>query len=200
MISSTPKRSAVRNGERTAFEARLDLGPQRDRVLGRLELAPVGGLDPALDRQRAPVARRPRVAQVQPRRVAVRRARDAVDLAHEHRHPRHRRLVDGEQRARAAADRARALGLGADHEAGLVDEVDDRQAELVAEVDEAHELVRRVAGQAAAVVLGVARRARRPGRPSSRASAVISERPWRAPSSNTRARGRRPPRGSRASS
>ena len=64
---------ALRGAERRAHrvQPRLDLGAQRDRVLGRLELAPVGGLEPALDRQRAPVARRPRVAQVQ----AARRCR-----------------------------------------------------------------------------------------------------------------------------
>ena len=72
---------------------------------------------PALDRQRAPVARGPRVAEVQPLSVAVRGAGDAEHLAHEHRDPRHAGLVDGEQRARAAPDRARALGLGADQEA-----------------------------------------------------------------------------------
>ena len=66
---------ALGRAERRAHrvEPRLDLRPQRDRVLGRLELAPVGRLEPARDRQRAPVARRPRVAQVQPR--ARRRAR-----------------------------------------------------------------------------------------------------------------------------
>src|SRR4051794_27956271 len=62
---------ALGGSERRAHrvEPRLDLRPQRDRVLGGLELAPVGRLEPARDRQRAPVARRPRVAQVQPRGV-----------------------------------------------------------------------------------------------------------------------------------
>src|SRR5437763_3106293 len=40
-------------------QALLDLPVERLRVLGRLELAPVGGQQPARDRQRAPVARRP---------------------------------------------------------------------------------------------------------------------------------------------
>ena len=79
----------------------------------------------------------------------------AEDLAHEDRAPRHGGLVDGGQRAGAAADRRLALGLGADQEAGHVDEVDDRQAELVAQVDEARLLLRGVGGHAAAVVLGV---------------------------------------------
>src|SRR5437763_1329503 len=54
--------------------------------------------------------------------------------------------------ARASPDRALALSLGADHESRLVDEVDDRQAELVAGVDEARELLGRRRGKAAAVV------------------------------------------------
>ena len=83
------------------------------------------------------------------------RAGHPVDLAHEDRHPGHRRLVNGVERAGAAADRAGALGLGADHEAGLVDEVHDGQVELVAEVDEAGELLGGVRGQPAAVVLRI---------------------------------------------
>ena len=103
-------------------------------------------------------------------------------------HPRHGRLV--------ASRRARGCRGGscppsrprADDEAGLVDEVDDRQAERVAQVDEARELVGRVGGQAAARS-GCGSEARTPtGRPSSRASAVISERPKRAPISKTEPR------------
>ena len=50
---------ALGGAERGAHgvQARLDLGAQRDRILGGLELAPVGGLEAAGDRQRAPVAR-----------------------------------------------------------------------------------------------------------------------------------------------
>src|SRR3954454_12729962 len=69
-------------------QARLDLGAQRVGVLGGLELAPVRGLEPPGDRQRPPVAARPRVAQVQRGVVAVARARDAVDLADEDAAPR----------------------------------------------------------------------------------------------------------------
>src|SRR5437868_10208001 len=43
-------------GRAHRVEPLLDVGPQRRRVLRGLELAPVGGLDPALDGQRAPVA------------------------------------------------------------------------------------------------------------------------------------------------
>src|SRR4051794_34406437 len=125
---------ALGRAERRAHrvEPRLDLLAQCHGVVGRLELAPVRRLEPARDRQRAPVARRPRVPQVQPRRVAVRGARDAVDLADQHRHPRHGRLVDREQGSGTAPHRAGTLGLGADHEPRLVDEVDHREPELVA--------------------------------------------------------------------
>ena len=83
------------------------------------------------------------------------RARDAVDLADEDGDPRHRCLADGVQGPAATADRPRALGLGADEKAGLVDEVGDRYVELVAHVDEPGELLRRVRGEAAGVVGGV---------------------------------------------
>src|SRR3954465_13480627 len=64
-------------------EARLDLGAQRGGVVGRLELAPVSGLQPAGDGQRAPVAARPCVTQVQRGVVAVSRAGHAVHLPDE---------------------------------------------------------------------------------------------------------------------
>ena len=109
MISSTLKRSAVRNGERDRFEARGDLGAQRHRVIRGLELAPVGRLQAARHRKRAPVARRPGVAQVQPRAVAVSGTRHAVDLADKDRHPGHGCLDDREQaRARRAGSCPRA--------------------------------------------------------------------------------------------
>src|SRR3954449_9070746 len=52
-------------GRAHRVEPRLDRGPQRRRVLRRLELAAVRRLEAAGDRQRAPVAARPGVAQVQ---------------------------------------------------------------------------------------------------------------------------------------
>src|SRR5215467_848046 len=42
------------------------------RVVRRIELGPIGGLQPPLDRQRTPVARRPGVAEVEARTVLVR--------------------------------------------------------------------------------------------------------------------------------
>ena len=51
-------------------ELALELAPQRVRVGRGLDLAPVRGLDAAFDRQRAPLARRPREAQVAARVVA----------------------------------------------------------------------------------------------------------------------------------
>ena len=83
---------ALGGAERGAHgvQALANLLAQRRRVVGRLELAPVGRLDAALDRQRAPVARGPGVAQVQARVVAVRGAGHAEHLAHQHRRPRAR--------------------------------------------------------------------------------------------------------------
>ena len=52
-------------------------------------------------------------------------AGDAVHLAHDHGAPRSRRLIDRRQRPRAVADRRRLLRVGADDEAGIVDEVHD---------------------------------------------------------------------------
>src|SRR5215216_5130676 len=48
------------------LEPRGDLLAQGGAILRRLELAPVGGLEPTRHRQRAPVAGRPREAQVEP--------------------------------------------------------------------------------------------------------------------------------------
>src|SRR3954469_12612151 len=106
-------------------EAFDDLRVQGDRIVGRLELAAVRGLDAALDRERSPVARRPREAKVQSLRVAVPCAGHAEHLAHEHRDPGHGRLVRRVERARAAPNRALLLRLASDQEAGLVDEVHD---------------------------------------------------------------------------
>src|SRR5262249_11942054 len=56
------------------------LGP---RIRRGVDLRAVGGLDPALERQRAPAARRPRVACAIAAAVAMRRARDAEAVAHD---------------------------------------------------------------------------------------------------------------------
>src|SRR3954447_20539441 len=80
-------------GGEDCAQAGLDLGAQGGGILGRLELALERGLQPAGDWQRAPVPRRPRVAQVQPRTAAVPGAGDPVDLANEDRAPRDGRLV-----------------------------------------------------------------------------------------------------------
>ena len=137
MISSTRNASAVLNGRLARGEPRLDLGAQRVGIGGRFELRLVRGLDPALEREPAPLPRRPREPVREARRVLVRGAGDAVHLAHDHRAPRHRRLVDRGERPGAVADRRRLLGLGADDEAGVVDEVHDRETERVGEIDEA---------------------------------------------------------------
>ena len=63
--------------------------------------------------------------------------------------------MNGVQRPGAAADGALAPRRRPDHEAGLVDEVHDRQVELVAQVDEARELVGGRGAEPAAVMRGV---------------------------------------------
>src|SRR5687768_18498216 len=123
LLDAESLRRAERRPDRV--EPLLDLRPESLGVLGGFELAPVGGLDAALDRERAPVAGRPRVAQVEARVVPMARAGDAEDLADEHRHPRHGRLVAGVEGARAAPYRAGPLRGRPDHEPGLVDEVHD---------------------------------------------------------------------------
>src|SRR5262245_23592492 len=71
LLHAEALRGAERRGHR--LEPCRDLLAQRRRVLRGLELAPVGRLEAAGHRQRPPVARRPREAQVEPRPVAVAR-------------------------------------------------------------------------------------------------------------------------------
>ncbi len=68
-----------------------------------------------------------------------------------HREDRHRDLREGDHPLAALADRAGDLVLEADREARIVDQVEDRQVEQVAEVEVAGELVAAVGGQRAAV-------------------------------------------------
>ena len=98
-------------------------------------------------------------------------ARHAVDLAQNHRAPRHLCLVDRGQGTGPVADGGGALGRGPDDEPGLVDQMHDRQVEGVGQVDEPGHLLGRVRGPARAVVVGIAgehrnrpaRQAREPG-------------------------------------
>ena len=157
MISSTPNASAVSSGERSDASFASSSRAQRVRIGRRFELSAVRRLDAALDRQRAPLAARPRVAEIQAVVRAVARARDAEHAPHDDRAPRHARLVDRGERAHAVADRAALLGLDADLEARVVDEVHDRQVERVAEVDEADHLLRRVGVDRAAALARIVR-------------------------------------------
>src|SRR5262249_46067813 len=123
MISSMPKLSAVRNGERSSFNIssisrRLASGSGEDSM---------SRLYPASNRQSSPSARRPRVAQVERLRGAVGRAGHSEHPSQDDRNPGHGRLINGGHRPRAVTGRARAFGPRADQEAGLIDEVHDRQ-------------------------------------------------------------------------
>src|SRR5215472_915184 len=138
-------------GRAQRVKAGGDLGFERRRVVRRLQVAPVGRLDTALERQRAPVAAGPREAKVERLGVAVTRAGDTEDLADQDRDPGDSGLVDRGQRTGAAAYGAGPLGLDSDDEPRLVDEVDDGQVEGVREVDEAGQLVRSRRGQSTPV-------------------------------------------------
>ena len=77
----------------------------------------------------------------------------AVRLAHDDGDLRHGRLADRGDHLGAGADDALPLHLGADHEAGHVRQVEQRDVERVAEPDEPRRLVRAVDEEHAAQVL-----------------------------------------------
>src|SRR5438067_746524 len=141
-------------------QAFLDLGELPLRIRGRVEVGPVGRLDPALERERAPAAGGPGVARAVAAAVPVGRAGDPEHVADDHRAPRDRRLPDRGHRADALLDRAGPLGLLADEEAGAVDEIDDGQVEGLREVHEALDLLAGVRGPGAAVEERIARHQR----------------------------------------
>ena len=185
-------------GRAELVQALLDLGELGRGIGGGVEIGAVGGLDPALERQRAPAARRPRVAQAVAAAVCVRGAGHAERVPDDDRAPRHRRLPDGRHRAHALLDRPRLLGLEPDEKAGAVDEVDHGQVEGLRDVDEALDLLAGVRRPRAAVVVRIARHQRhRPAvearEPGDDRAAVERRR------SRRTSPGRRPPRRSRAS-
>src|SRR5208282_6331819 len=132
-------------------QALLDLGELGDRIRCGIDVCPIGCLDAALERQRAPVAGRPRIAQRQPAGRLVHGSGDAETIAHDDGAPRHGGLVDRRHRAHAMTDGGGALGLDADEKAGTVHEIDDRQMKSLRQVDEAHDLLARGGGPGAAV-------------------------------------------------
>src|SRR6266850_5016658 len=89
-----PERLGRAEGRAQLGQPILDLDHLRLRILGGVEVGAVGGLDAALERQRAPASRRPRVAHAVLGAVAVRGAGHAEDVADDHRAPRHGRLPD----------------------------------------------------------------------------------------------------------
>src|SRR3989454_9351265 len=123
-------------------------------------LGAVGRLDAALERERAPATRRPRVAGAVAAAVPVGRAGDAEDVADDHRAPGDRGRPDRGHRANALLDGAGLLGLEADEEAGAVHEIDDRQVERLRQVHEALDLLARGRGPRAAVEERVTRHQR----------------------------------------
>src|SRR5882672_11836400 len=73
----------------------LDLRHLHPGIGCRVDLRAIRGLDPALERQRAPAAGRPGVARAVAAAITVRGAGDAEAVAHDDRAPRDRRLPDG---------------------------------------------------------------------------------------------------------
>ncbi len=136
-------------------EALLQFGAQGVRV-GRVGEVPlVGRLNATLERQAAPVAAGPGVAEVQPIGVGVRSAGHPEGAPNDNREPRHARLEHRRHRPRALADGGGLLPRGSDYEPGLIEEVHRRDMEGVAEVDEARHLLAPVGRQPAAVVVRV---------------------------------------------
>ena len=95
MISSIAE--PLRRAHRVAHRVQPgpDLGEQRGRVIGLLQVGAVGGLDAALDRQRAPVGRRPGPAPGEPVPVGQARPADAEDAPDDDLGAGHAGLVDG---------------------------------------------------------------------------------------------------------
>src|SRR5215469_14381521 len=105
-------------------EAVFDFPTVSGRIGRRFDLPPIGGLYTAFDRQGAPIARRPGVAQVEPLRVAVSRAGNSVDAAEENRNPGNFGLVDRYERSCSHAGRTFAFSRTAYQEPGIINEID----------------------------------------------------------------------------
>src|SRR5207245_4874465 len=80
-----PDTEGFGGSERAAHgvEPPFDLGQQGRAIGSRVELAAVGGLDAPLERQRAPVTRRPGVTQIEGLDVGVTGAGDAEHATHD---------------------------------------------------------------------------------------------------------------------
>src|SRR5215510_3768114 len=72
--------------------------------------------------------------------MTVRRSRHTEHSSQDDRYPGHSRLIYGGHRSRAVTSRACAFGARADQEAGLINEIYDRQMERIAEVDKTSHL------------------------------------------------------------
>ena len=113
-------------------------------------------LDRALGAHHADLGRRPRDDQVGLVRAAAHHVvAGAVGLAQHDRDLRDGGVRGRVQHLRAVADDPRLLDLGPDHEPGDVHQVDERDAERVAEVDEPRRLVGGVVVEDPAELLGL---------------------------------------------
>ena len=125
-------------------------------VLGRLDLLAEDDVHRALGAHHRDLGARPGDDQVRLVGLAAHHVvAGAVGLADHHGDLRHRRARDRVEHLRAVADDAGLLDLRADHEARHVLQEEQRDAEGVAEVDEARGLVGGVVLEDAAEVLGL---------------------------------------------
>jgi hypothetical protein len=111
-----------------------DFGQGGGRIIRALKLGSVGGLDPALDGQRAPVGRGPGPPPDQAVPVGHARSADPEYPPHDDLGTRRGRLIDGADRAHAVPDGGALLGASADKQPRLIGERHDRQVERRAQV------------------------------------------------------------------
>ena len=142
-------------GGAEAFEPFFDFGEFGVGVGSGVDVGAVGGFDTAFEGEGSPAGGGPGVAGGEALAVAVGGAGDAEEVADDDGAPGHGGLEEGGHGADAVADGGVLFGLGADKEAGAVDEVDDGEVEGLGEVDEADDFVAGVGGPGAAVVVGV---------------------------------------------
>ena len=134
----------------------LDLFELGLRIVGRIDVGAIGRLDPAFQRQRTPIGRRPRIAHRKAVGRLMHHAGDAKGIAHDDGAPGNGGLVDRGHRAHAVTDGGGLLGLEPDHEARAIHQIDHRQMEGLGEVDPANDLLAGVRRPRSAVVEGIA--------------------------------------------
>src|SRR6185503_14577007 len=135
----------------------LNLCPSGRRIGRSFNLPTIGSLHAAFDRQRPPITRRPRIPKVQTLSIAVSGSGDAEHSSQDDRDPGHCRLIDGGHRPRSVSSGTRALRSSSDQKARLIDKVDDRQMECIAQINKSGHLLAARRIKTAATLLRIAR-------------------------------------------